>query len=170
MKRSLIAFVTIVALWALAGCSRTTPAPAEPGTMEPPPEPPPVAAAPTLTGGAWVAEEPWIEDMEGGAVEVGTVHYKLTFTTSRFIHNTFWIESADPRNNVERNDSGTWTADEMTITKVAWQFPVGGEPPSATELVPVRELPIWTDEGRRGSLAARTERLTGQESVGGSSE
>ncbi len=123
MKRSLIAFVTIAALVALAGCRGTTAAPDD--------EP----AAPTLTGGAWVAEEPWIEDMDGSAVEVGTVHYKLTFTTSRFIHNTFWIESANPRNTVEGNDSGTWRADETTITKVAWQFPVGGEPPSATEYV-----------------------------------
>lgn len=90
-------------------------------------------ADPTLTGGAWVAEEPWIEDRDGSAVEIGTVHYKLTFTTSRFIHNTFWIESADPRNTVEGNDSGTWRADETTITKVAWQFAVGGEPPYATE-------------------------------------
>ena len=46
---------------------------------------------------------------------------------------TFWIESADPRNTGQRNASGTWVADETTITKVAWQFPVGGEPPYATE-------------------------------------
>lgn len=130
MKRSLIAFVTIAALVALAGCRGTTAAPKPP--PDPPPDPPPVVADPTLTGGAWVAEEPLIEDRDGSAVEVGTVHYKLTFTTSRFIHNTFWIE---PRSTVERNDSGMWRADETTITKVAWQFPVGGEPPYATEYV-----------------------------------
>ena len=109
-------------LVALTSCRGTTAAP------KPPPDP-------TLTGGAWVAEEPWIEDMEGTAVEVGTVHYKLTFTTSRFVHNTFYIESADPRNTVESNQSGTWHADDTTITKVAWQFPVRGEPPYATEFV-----------------------------------
>ena len=109
MKRSLIAFVTIAALVALASCSRTTPAPHdEPGTNgEPPPEPPPVVAAPTLTGGAWVAEEPWIDYVEGAAVEVGTVHYKLTFTTSRFIHNDFSIGSDCARCTVESNSSGT---------------------------------------------------------------
>jgi len=120
MKRSLIAFVTIAALVALVSCRGTTAAPDD--------EP-----APTLTGGAWVAEEPWIEDRDGSNVETGTAHYKLTFTTSRFVHNTFYIQSADPRNTVESNRSGTWRADETTITKVAWQFPVGGEPPSATE-------------------------------------
>ena len=126
MKRSLIAFVTIAALVALASCSRTTPAPHdEPGTNgEPPPEPPPVVATPTLTGGAWVAEEPWIDYVEGAAVEVGTVHYKLTFTTSRFIHNDFSIESDCARCTVESNSSGTWRAYDTAITKVASPVPV----------------------------------------------
>ena len=107
------------------------------GTREAPTsELPPVAAAPTLTGGAWVAEEPWIKNMEGDAVEVGTVHYKLTFTTSRFIHNTFSIESGNPQHTGESNQSGTWRADDTTITKVAWLFADGvGEPPSAVKYV-----------------------------------
>ena len=124
MKRILIAFVTIAALVALASCRGMTAAPDD--------EPEPVAATPTLTGGAWVAEEPWIEYREGEVV--GTVHYKLTFTTSRFIHNTFGIESGAPGNNSESNHSGTWRADDTTITKVAWLFRAGeGEPPESVK-------------------------------------
>ena len=126
MKRSLIAFVTIAALVALASCRGTTAAP----------EPPPIVAAPTLTGGAWVAEEPWIEDIEGDAVDVGTVHYKLTFTMSRFIHNEFRIESGSPRTTAESNESGTWRQDDTTITKVAQAFPTDeGTPPFDAEFV-----------------------------------
>ena len=119
MKRSLIAFVTIAALVALASCRGTTSAPDD--------EP-----EPTLTGGAWVAQEPWIKDREGEVV--GTVHYKLTFTTSRFIHNTFGIESGDLPSTSESNHSGTWRADDTTITKVAWLFRAGeGEPPESVK-------------------------------------
>ncbi len=124
MKRSLIAFVTIAVLVALASCRGTTAAPLPWKFI------PDGRALHGLTG-AWVAEEPWIKDREGEVV--GTVHYKLTFTKSRFIHNTFGVESADPRYTNESNDSGTWRADETIITKVAWEFPIGGEPPFATE-------------------------------------
>ena len=40
----------------------------------------------------------------------------------------------------------------------------------ASELVPVREYPIWTDVGSRGSWSARTEPVTDRESVADSLE
>jgi len=115
MKRSLIAFVTIAALVALVSCRGTTAVPKEPAS-----EPPPVVAAPTLTGGAWVAKEPWMEDVDGDPVEHGTIHYKLTFTTSRFIHVVNRVQSGTSDRYKLLPDSGTWRADDTTITKVAW--------------------------------------------------
>ena len=41
---------------------------------------------------------------------------------------------------------------------------------TGVELVPVREYPIWTDVGSRGSWSARTEPVTDRESVADSLE